>query len=296
MPIIGPDIMERLIEKAQTLIEALPYIRDFYGTTTVIKYGGAAMVDEKIRDMVIQDIVLMKYVGMNPVLVHGGGKNINAMLSRVGKESEFKSGLRVTDEDTMEITEMVLAGSVNKELVNLINDHGGNAVGICGKDGKLFEAEKYNASDSNLPDLGFVGKVTKVNSHIIRVLDEHGFIPVVASIGYAPGNMTYNINADTAAGELAAAIKAAKLVLLTDTPGILKDPKDPDSLISHIAEVSIPDMKKDGILTGGMLPKVDACVSALQAGVRKTHIIDGRLPHSLLLEIFTQKGTGTEIV
>ena len=294
--------MKTLIEKVDVLIEALPYIRAFYGKTMVIKYSGKAMEDETLKHSVMQDIVLMKYVGMNPVVVHGGGPQISGMMKRLGKEAKFIQGLRVTDRETVDIAEMVLAGTINKEIVSLINQHGGQAVGLCGKDANLIQAQKHFAkvtSDTGeqiMADIGFVGDVTNVNSKIIQVLDTEGFIPVIAPGGVGEDGQTYNINADTVAGEIAAALCAEKLVVLTDTRGILRDKNDEDSLIPTLAISEVEELMQNGIIETGMLPKVEACITALNAGVKKTHIIDGRISHSILLEIFTEQGIGTEII
>ena len=286
---IAPDLQES-IGKADVLIEALKYIRQFYGKTIVIKYGGNAMIDEKLKEKVILDIVLMKYVGMNPVVVHGGGPEITQVMEKMGKKSQFVKGLRVTDAETMEIAEMVL-GRINKGLVALINQHGAKAVGLSGKDGGLITAEKCKSD----VDLGFVGDVSEIDPQIINVLDKEGFIPVISSIGTCDGE-TYNINADLVAGEIAAALKAEKLIMLTDIRGILRDQKDGKSLISTIKVSEIDQLKQDGVISGGMLPKVEACVIALRESVKKTHIIDGRISHSILLEIFTDSGIGTQII
>ncbi|HIE30650.1 TPA: acetylglutamate kinase [Candidatus Poribacteria bacterium] len=294
--------MKTLIEKADVLIEALPYIRAFYGKTMVVKYGGKAMEDETLKHSVMQDIVLMKYVGMNPVIVHGGGPQISEMMKRLGKEANFIQGLRVTDRETVDIAEMVLAGTINKEIVSLINQHGGKAVGLCGKDANLIQAQKHFAkltSDSGeqiMADIGFVGDITSVNSKIIRVLETEGFIPVIAPNGVGEDGQTYNINADTVAGEIAAALQAEKLIILTDTRGILRDKNDENSLISTLDISEAEELIQDGVIETGMLPKVEACITALNAGVEKTHIIDGCISHSILLEIFTEQGIGTEII
>jgi acetylglutamate kinase len=294
--------MKTLIEKADVLIEALPYIRAFYGKTMVVKYGGKAMEDEMLKHSVMQDIVLMKYVGMNPVVVHGGGPQISEMMKRLGKEANFIQGLRVTDRETVDIAEMVLAGTINKEIVSLINQHGGKAVGLCGKDANLIQAQKHFAkvtSDSGeqiMADIGFVGDITSVNPKIIQVLDAEGFIPVIAPNGVGEDGQTYNINADTVAGEIAAALQAEKLIVLTDTRGILRDKNDDNSLIPTLNTSDVEELIQHGIIETGMLPKVEACITALNAGVKKTHIIDGRISHSILLEIFTERGIGTEIV
>ncbi len=282
--------LQESINKADVLIEALKYIKQFYGKTIVVKYGGNAMIDEKLKEKVILDIVLMKYVGMNPVVVHGGGPEITEVMEKMGKKSVFVKGLRVTDAETMEIVEMVL-GRINKGLVALINQHGAKAVGLSGKDANLINATKC-VSDV---DIGFVGDVSEIDPTIINVLDKEGFIPIISSIGVCNGE-TYNINADLVAGEIAGALKAEKLIMLTDVRVIMRDPKDPSSLISTIRLSEIDSLKNDNTIVGGMLPKVDACVIALKKGVKKTHIIDGRISHSLLLEIFTDSGIGTQII
>lgn len=273
------------------MVEALPYIREFEGKTVVIKYGGAAMENPRLRESTTEDIVLMKYVGMNPVIVHGGGPEINRTLQRLGVEAKFHNGLRITDEETVKVVEMVLAGTLNKEIVSLISRAGGNPVGICGKDGNLLHARKLTAKDG--ADLGFVGEITGVHFQIISVLCEAGMVPVIAPIATDGHGNTWNVNADTAAGEIAAAIQAEKLVFLTDTPGILRDPKDKATLIHQLNHLEIQELIEKGVIAGGMIPKVEACLKALDYGVAKTHIIDGRVPHSLLLEIFTDRGMGT---
>ena len=279
------------IGKANVLIEALRYIKEFYGKTIVIKYGGNAMIDEDLKEKVILDIVLMKYVGMNPVIIHGGGPEISEVMQKMGKEAQFVQGLRVTDSETMAIAEMVL-GRINKGIVALINQHGAKAVGLSGKDAGLILAEKYKAD----VDIGFVGSVARIDPAIIRVLDREGFIPVITSIGVDSDGQTYNINADSVAGEIAAALKAEKLIVLTDVRGIMRDQKVEGSLISTLRVEEIESLKQSDVISGGMLPKVEACVTALKGGVEKTHIIDGRIPHSLLLEIFTDSGIGTQII
>jgi len=286
---------------AEVLIEALPYIRRFYDRRIVIKYGGAAMEDEALIHSVMQDIVLMKYVGIRPIIVHGGGPRITAWMDKVGKVPEFVQGLRVTDAETVEIAEMVL-GSINKKIVSRINQHGGQAIGLSGKDANLILAEKQQTqiTDENGQqtdvDLGYVGKIIGVNTEAILALDKADYIPVITPIGVGVDGQTYNINADTMAGEVAAAFQAEKLIVLTDTRGILRDLSDTTSLIPtiHIREVN--QFIGEGLIAGGMLPKVEACTTALMGGVYKTHIIDGRIQHSLLLEIFTEGGIGTEIV
>ena len=282
--------LQKNITKADVLIEALKYIRQFYGKTIVVKYGGNAMIDEGLKEKVILDIVLMKYVGMNPVVVHGGGPEITEVMEKMGKKSVFVKGLRVTDDETMEIVEMVL-GRINKGLVALINQHGAKAVGLSGKDAELITAVKCRSE----VDIGFVGDVSEIDPTIINVLDKEGFIPVISSIGVCEGQ-TYNINADLVAGEIAAALKAEKLIMLTDVRGILLDPKDTKSLVSTIKMSEVDAFARENVISGGMLPKVEACVIALKGGVKKTHIIDGRISHSLLLEIFTDSGIGTQII
>ena len=286
---------------AEVLIEALPYIRRFYDRRIVIKYGGAAMEDETLIHSVMQDIVLMKYVGIRPIIVHGGGPRITEWMDKVGKIPEFVQGLRVTDAETVEIAEMVL-GSINKEIVSRINRHGGKAIGLSGKDANLILAEKQeteitdeNGEKSDV-DLGYVGKIIGVNTESITALDRADYIPVITPIGVGVDGQTYNINADTMAGEIASAFQAEKLILLTDTLGILQDLSDESSLIPTIHIREVDQFIDDGFIGGGMLPKVEACTTALMGGVYKTHIIDGRIPHSLLLEVFTEGGIGTEIV
>ena len=283
--------MEQFIQKAAVLIEALPYIREFEGKTVVIKYGGAAMTQPRLRRSTTEDIVLMKYVGMNPVVVHGGGPAINRRLEQLAVEPKFHKGLRVTDDTVIEIVEMVLAGTINKEIVSLINAAGGTAVGICGKDGNLLHARKITSEDG--VDLGWVGEVAQVHFKIISVLCQAGMIPVIAPIATDPSGRTWNVNADTAAGEIAAALVAEKLVFLTDTPGILREPGNPGSLIRQLGYQEITELIESGVISGGMIPKVEACLKALDYGVAKTHIVDGRVPHALLLEIFTDQGLGT---
>ena len=288
------------MERADILLEALPYIKRFYNKTIVIKYGGHAMVDDELKDKFAQDVVMMKYIGINPVVVHGGGPQIGNLLKKFGKESKFIQGMRVTDEETMDIVEMVLVGMVNKEIVGLINRHGGNAVGLSGKDGNLIKAEKYYLSEEkvkNTPpeiiDIGLVGKVKNINSELIVSLSQNSFIPVIAPTGIGDAGETYNINADMVAGEIAAALQAEKLLLLTDVEGVLDKNK---KLINAMSDKEALKLIDDGIVEGGMFPKVKCCLKALKGGVKKTHIIDGRLKHAILLEIFTDKGIGTEIV
>ncbi len=296
-----PADMEALQQRAEILTEALPYIREFAGQTIVVKYGGHAMADERLKRDVMSDLILMKYVGMKPVLVHGGGPQINALLERVGKTSEFVNGLRVTDEDTVFLAEMALVGQVNREIVGMLNHLGASAVGLSGKDANLIQARKLYArvregEDEGEPlDIGFVGEITRVNSHIITVLESEGFIPVIAGTGVGEGGETYNINADTVAGAVAAALSAAKLILLSDIRGVLRDQDDPGSLMSSIRAADVPGLREQSVFSAGMIPKIEACVTALEGGVRKAHIIDGRISHSLLHEVFTDDGIGTQL-
>lgn len=292
--------MKKSIEKAGVLIEALPYIRRFSGKTFVIKYGGAAMVDEELKDAFARDIVLMNYIGIKTVIVHGGGPKINSIMEKMGKKPLFIQGQRVTDEETIDIVEMVLGGFVNKQIVTLINRHGGHAIGLSGKDGNLIKAQKKTikklSPETGVPeiiDLGLVGEVEKINPKILVSIDQGGFIPVIAPISTGENNETLNINADYVAGSVAAALKAEKLILLTDVEGI-KDRKD--RLFPTLQRKKIKGLISNGTISGGMLPKVQACQNALEGEVQKTHIIDGRVPHVLLLEIFTERGVGTEIV
>ncbi len=290
--------MNGLIEKANVLIEALPYIRTFFGRTFVIKYGGNAMIDDELKKSVMLDLILLKYVGVDPVLVHGGGPAINEMMGKLGKKPTFVSGLRVTDEETMEIAEMVLAGKVNKEIVSLISKYGGKAVGLSGKDGNMIIARKkvVVGEDNQEIDLGHVGEVEKINPQVIRILSKEGFIPVISSIGVGYQGESYNINADSVAGELAIALEAAKLILLTDVEGIYERPDDPKTLISALHIEQARKLVASGNISAGMIPKVEACIRAVENGVARTHIIDGRTKHSMLLEIFTDKGIGTMVV
>ncbi len=286
---------------ANILVEALPYIRKFYGKTIVIKYGGNAMLSDDLKMKVVQDITLMKYVGIRPVIVHGGGPDITNFLKRVGKQAEFVSGLRVTDEETMEIVEMVLIGKVNSEIVNLLNQCGGQAIGLSGKDAGLIRAVKKLAEihkDGRVEtaDIGYVGEVSEVNAKALNDLLEKGYIPVVAPVGVGDEGESYNINADYVAAEVAGALAAEKLLLLTDVEGIYKNYEDKSTFLSSLTETEARAYIDDGTISGGMIPKVEACLTALAEGTRKTSIIDGRLPHSLLLELFTAQGIGTEIV
>jgi acetylglutamate kinase len=292
--------MKKLIEKANVLIEALPYMRQFFRRTMVVKYGGHAMVDERLKESFAQDIVLLKYVGINPVVVHGGGPQIGETLERIGKKSDFMEGMRVTDRETMDVVEMVLVGKVNKEIVALINQHGGQAVGLSGKDGRLIQARKlqlYRGQGGDKPpeliDLGMVGEVEAIHPEVIKTLEASRFIPIIAPVGVGDKGETYNINADLVAGKLAPALNASKLILLTDVPGVL-DSKG--NLISSLDIGQATDLLDQGALKGGMLPKVRYAIEAVNAGVDKAHIIDGRVEHAVLLEIFMDQGVGTEIV
>jgi acetylglutamate kinase len=277
--------------RVRVLSEALPYIQKFAGRTVVVKYGGAAMKDGTLKEGVIRDLVFMSCVGIRPVLVHGGGPEINSWLEKIGIEPQFKDGLRVTDAATMDVVEMVLVGRVNKEIVSLINQAGAKAVGLCGKDGNLITARPDGREE-----IGFVGEVSNVNVDILNTLVKSGYIPVVSSVAADENGQAYNINADTVAGEIAAALGAEKLILMTDTPGLMRDFKDPATLIRQLDIQSARALIDDGTVSGGMIPKLTCCVRSLAQGVRATHIIDGRLPHSLLLEIFTDSGTGSMIV
>ncbi len=283
--------MSSPIEKATILVEALPYIKMFHGKTVVIKYGGNAMINEELKEAVIQDIILMQLVGMRPVIVHGGGPDINAMLKRMNIQSKFINGLRVTDEATMEVVEMVLNGKINPEIVSHVNRLGGKAVGLGGKDGKLFLCEKVTEG----PDLGLVGAITQVNVDLLLSLMNEGYIPIIAPTGGGRDGKSYNTNADYAAGKIAEALHAEKLVLLTDVEGLFADPQTRQELISHLHIGEVADLIRQGVIAGGMLPKVKCCVAALKGGVNSAHIIDGRAPHSILLEVFTDEGIGTQI-
>lgn len=292
--------MQEYIHKAQILIEALPYMRRFLGHTLVIKYGGHAMKDERLKQGFAQDITLLKYLGLNPVVVHGGGPQISQILQRMGIQSRFVEGMRVTDDETMDVVEMVLVGKVNKEIVNLINAAGGRAVGLSGKDGQLIQAQKMHLhrprgeeEPPEIIDLGMVGQVTAINTAVIETLQSNNFIPIIAPVGVGQAGETYNINADLVASQIAAGLKATKLILLTDVAGVL----DPNGqLISHLTRDLAFEGISQGVIQGGMIPKVNCCLEALAAGVAKAHIIDGRVLHAVLLEIFTDKGIGTEIV
>ncbi len=279
--------------KADVLIEAIPYIRKFAGTTIVVKYGGSAMVDEKLKKSVIKDIALLKYIGLKPVIVHGGGKEITALLDRLGKETKFVDGLRVTDAETAGVAEMVLSGSIGKSLVENLESVGVEACSINGKDGHTLLAKKK--IDDKGRDLGFVGEIEKVDIHLIETLLEAGYVPVISPVGVDAYSQTYNINADYAASAIAGALNAQKLVFLTDVEGILRDKDDPSTIIRRMNAREALDMIADGTINGGMIPKVECCLDALSKGVNTVHVLDGRLPHSMLLEIFTADGIGTMV-
>lgn len=290
--------MQELIDKANTLMEALPYIRRFAGKTVVIKYGGHAMADEALKESFALDVILLKSLGINVVVVHGGGPQINETLKRYGIISEFVRGMRVTDAETMKVVEMVLTGQVNQEVVGYLNQHGGRAVGLSGKDGTLLLCEKMLQEVKNddgsvdKVDIGFVGNVIKVNQELIQTLEHGKFIPVIAPVGVGINGESYNINADVVAGRVAGALKAEKLILLTDVSGV-KDKAG--NLLASINLTDVPQLVDDGTISGGMIPKVECCVDALHDGAKKAHIIDGRVRHAVLLEIFTDVGVGTEI-
>ncbi len=282
---------EREATRVRVLSEALPYIQQFANRTIVIKYGGAAMKDGILKAGVIRDIVFLSCVGVRPIVVHGGGPEINIWLDKLGIEPQFKDGLRVTDADTMDVVEMVLVGRVNKELVSLINQAGASAVGLCGKDGNLIQARPVGKEG-----IGFVGEVTNINPELIKSLVDNGYVPVISSVAADEKGQAYNINADTVAGEIAAALQAEKLILLTDTPGILENYHDPSTLLTKLDINKLRKLIEDGIVSGGMIPKVNCCVRSLAQGVGAAHILDGRIPHALLLEIFTDEGIGSMIV
>ena len=287
-------------EQAEILVDALPFIREFFGKTIVVKYGGNAMINDDLKEKVMKDIALMKYVGIKPVIVHGGGPEITGFLKKVGKESSFVSGLRVTDEETVEIAEMVLDGKINSEIVNRLNRSGVRAVGLSGKDAGLISAKKklatvYDGDEKKRVDIGYVGEIVKVDISLLQDLIERDYIPVVAPIGVGESGESYNINADDVASALAGALKAEKLLLLTDIEGVYKDYNDKSTFLSSIKAEEAKAYIKEGIISGGMIPKITACLNALANGAKKTHIIDGRLDHSIILEIFTSKGVGTQV-
>ena len=290
------------LQKAKILVNALPYIKKYYGQTIVIKYGGSAMVDKTARKQFIKDVVLMKYIGINPVIVHGGGPEINEMLKKVGKESKFVAGNRVTDEETVEIVEMVLSGKVNKGIVADINKYGGKAVGISGKDDnmilvrqKYIEEKSEDSEEIKKIDIGFVGEIENINTEIIKVLEKSDYIPVISSIGTDKNGQTYNINADYVAGEIAGKLNADRMIFLTDVDGILLDYHDKQTLIDEIDVYHVNKLIEKGVISGGMLPKVNTCLKAIEKGVENVIILNGKLEHSLLLELFTEEGAGTLI-
>ena len=273
--------------KASILIQALPYIQKYYGKVIVVKYGGNAMINDELKEAVMGDVVLLSLIGIKVVLVHGGGPEINDMLKKINKKSEFIDGLRVTDKETMDIVQMVLCGKVNKSLVQLINEHGGKALGLCGSDGEMIITKK-------LDDVhGFVGEITEINTKIIDDALNNGYIPVISTVGCDREGNTYNVNADTAASRIAGALKAESLISMTDIIGLLRDVNDPNSLIAEVNVSEVKELINDGIISGGMIPKVDCCVDAIRRGVNKSFIIDGRVPHSILIEVLTDEGIGT---
>jgi acetylglutamate kinase len=291
----------QIIPKAEVLVEALPYMRAFAGKYFVIKYGGQAMVSPELMESVIVDLVLLKYIGVKPVLVHGGGKEVNQVMAKLGKEPNFVNGLRVTDDETMEIVEMVLNGKVNQKIVSLFNQHGGKAVGLSGRDAEIIQARRKDRqkvkgdSSAETVDLGRVGEIIQVNPALIHTVSENGYIPVVSSVGSGLNGESLNINADHVAGELAVSLKAEKLIVLTDVDGIYRERDGEREFISSITRLEARGMIMNGEISGGMIPKVDSCLMALDGGVRRTHIVDGRVPHSLILEIFTDEGIGTMV-
>ena len=288
-------------DKAEILVDALPYIQEFYGTTVVVKYGGNAMINEALKENVMRDVALMKYVGIRPILVHGGGPEITGFLKKLGKETKFVSGLRVTDAETVEIAEMVLAGKLNAEIVRMLNLRGVRAVGLSGKDAGLIKARKkyamvYDNDTKSEVDIGYVGEITSIDTSIIVDLLDRGYVPVVSPIGMGEHGESYNINADYVAAEIAGALHAEKLLLLTDVEGVYRNFADKTSFISMLHMEEAKDYIRSGVIAGGMIPKVEACLQALEAGAHKTHIIDGRLVHSIILEIFTSRGIGTMVL
>ena len=277
-------------ERAKVLVQALPYIQKYAGKTVVVKYGGNAMINNDLKDAVMSDIVLMQLVGINVVLVHGGGPEISAMLKKIGTESQFVGGMRVTDEETIDIVQMVLAGKVNKDLVQLLEHHGGRAVGLCGLDGGMLTAEKLR---SNEGDLGYVGRIVDVNTDIIIDATRNGYVPIISTVAGGENGEVFNINADVAAARIAAKLDAIKLILMTDIRGLLRDKDDENTLIPVVNVSEVPSLKNQGIISGGMIPKIDCCVEAVRRGVNRAHILDGRIPHSILIELFSDEGIGT---
>lgn len=284
---------EALVQQANILMEALPYIQRLSGKTVVIKYGGNAMTDPKVMETILQDITLLKVVGINPVVIHGGGPEINRMLAVQQIESKFHNGLRITDAATMSTVQMVLVGKINKDIVSQINAMGGKAIGLCGKDANLIEVTKTPPKDD--VDLGYVGQVTRINVDLLTMLTQNGYIPVIAPVGVGPGGESYNINADTVAGDVAAALKAEKLMFLTDIDGVRMDPENPDTLMSVISVDHIYRLIEQKVIVGGMIPKVMGCIKGIEQGVQRTHIVNGTIPHPIVLEIFTDKGIGTMV-
>ena len=286
-------MLDKFNQKAEVIAEILPHLQRYRGATIVIKYGGSAMVDKNVRFTLLRDVVLMKYVGLNPIIVHGGGPEINLMIDKLGMETKKVEGYRVTDSETMEIVEMVLSGSTNKSIVRDLNLNGGDAVGISGKDGNLLKVEKFMPNGN---DIGFVGKVRKVNPKIVSDICNDGYLPVIAPIGTDEEGNSYNLNADTAAAAIAGALNADKFVMLTDVPGVMRDMNDAESLISSLTVSEARNLMHEGVISGGMIPKLDACFDAIDRGVAGCHIVDGRHPHALLLELFTDAGAGTLVL
>jgi acetylglutamate kinase len=278
--------------RSQVLIDALPYIQKYHDKIVVVKYGGNAMTNNELKDAVMNDIVLLSMVGIKVVLVHGGGPEINAMLKKVGKESKFIGGLRYTDEETIDIVKMVLCGKVNKELVSALQMHGGKALGLCGCDGQMIVAQKLTGD----VDLGYVGDIKKITTKPIIDALNNGYVPIISTVGIGEDGQSYNINADTAASRIAACLRAENLILMTDIVGLLEDKDDDSTLIPTVNVSEVPYLKKKGIISGGMIPKIDCCVEAVRRGVRKTSIIDGRIPHSILIELLTNEGIGTQFI
>ncbi len=276
-------------DRAKVLVQALPYIQKCAGQTIVVKYGGNAMISPELKDAVMSDIVLLQLVGINVVLVHGGGPEISGMLKKIGKESKFVNGLRVTDQETIDIVQMVLAGKVNKSLVQMLEQHSGKALGLCGLDGRMIMADKKAAAE----DLGFVGEITEIHTEVIEDATKNGYIPIISTVAGGYDGAVYNINADLAAARIAAELKAAKLILMTDIRGLLRDKDDESTLIPVVNVSEVPSLKREGIISGGMIPKIECCVEAVRRGVKRAHIIDGRIPHSILIEMFSDEGIGT---
>jgi acetylglutamate kinase len=292
---------ENVMNRAEVLTEALPYIEAFHGSYVVIKYGGHAMLNKELMDTTIRDTILLKYVGMKPIIVHGGGPEITAAMEKFGKKAEFIEGLRITDEETLDITKMVLVGKINTDIVSRINKFGAKGIGLSGKDGRFIMAKKKSSHKvtrggvEHEVDLGFVGEVEKVNPEVLEILTERDYIPVISPIGMTKDGKGLNINSDTAAGEIAAAIGAKKLIVLTDVDGVLRDVGNKESRLKRLIPSEVMDLKSQGVIAGSMVPKVDACVGSVNGGVEKTHIINGSIPHSILLELFTDEGIGTMI-